>query len=461
MNSPDVAPERSSRPGRKRRVRCALCGRFGAVRRLVRIDSWPSPQLSLLYFDLLSRIPDLQPDALASVSCLERAERDLQRRQLVRRNGELRFVDLVFDRGEILPTPERIGASPALRGRGVTIAFVDSGFAPHPDLILPRNRVVGAFNAVTGREVGDFEGDFSEGPPASAWHGTMAAAVAAGSGYLSKGDYRGVASEARLVLVKGMTPEGRIRTPQVRRALRWILKNHERFGIGIVNLSVGVDESTRSLRHPVIALVEELAERGVTVVAAAGNNPSRPIVPPGSAPSAITVGGYNDNNSLEWSDREMWHGSWGEGPGGGQKPELLGPAIYVAAPILLGTQVKSEAETLFWLAGSSDRDLMGNLPLLAPETGIATRLLKATSPLVARGFVLERMRAEKLISPSYKHVDGTSFAAPIVSSIAAQLLEADSKLTPRQIRTALFSTARRIDGIPEELQGYGMVGVGS
>jgi serine protease AprX len=328
-------------------------------------------------------------------------------------------------------------------------------------LILPQNRVVGAFNAVRGREVEDFEGDISEGPPASAWHGTMAAAVAAGSGYLSKGDYRGVASEAKLVLVKGMTPEGRIRTPQVRRALRWILKNHERLGVRIVNLSVGVDESTRSLRHPVIALVEELVERGVTVVAAAGNNPGRPIVPPGSAPSAITVGGYNDNNSLEWSDREMWHGSWGKGPTGGQKPELLGPAIYVAAPVLLGTQVKAEAETLFWLAGSSDRDLMGNLPLLSPETGIADKLLKTTSPLIARGHILERIRAEKLISPSYKHVDGTSFAAPIVSSIVAQMIEADPQITPQQIRARLFTSARRIEGIPEELQGYGMVGVRS
>lgn len=288
----------------------------------------------------------------------------------------------------------------------------------------------------------------------------MAAAVAAGSGHLSRGDYRGVASEARLVLVKGMTPEGRIRTPQVRRALRWILKNHERLGIRIVNLSVGVDESTRSLRHPVIALVEELTGRGVTVVAAAGNSPSRPIVPPGSAPSAITVGGYNDNNSLEWRDREMWHGSWGKSPEGGPKPELLGPAIYVAAPILLGTQVKSEAETLFWLAGSSDRDLMGSIPLLAPETGIADELLAASTPLIARGLVLERMRTEKLISSSYKHVDGTSFAAPIVTSLAAQLLEADPRLTPEQIRATLFASARRIEGIPDELQGYGMIGTG-
>lgn len=455
MSDPGVATTKRSRLTRRGASRCALCGRFVPHARLIPIDRWPSPQVSLLYFDLASRNPSLQPDSPVSISCLERAERALQRRQLVRRKGELRFVDLVFGRGSILSTPERIGTSSRRRGRGVTIAFVDSGFAPHPDLILPVNRVVGAYNAVTGREARDFEGDFEEGPPASAWHGTMAAAVAAGSGHLSKGYYRGIASEARLVLVKAMTPEGRIRTPQVRRALRWILENHERFNIRVVNMSLGVDESTRSLRHPVVALVEELASHGVVVVAAAGNNPTQPLVPPGAAPSAITVGGYNDNNSTEWHDRELWHSSWGEAPGGGRKPEVLGPAIWVAAPILLKTGVKSEAEALFWLAGVSDRALMRQIPLLAPETGIAAELLAAETPLHARSRILERMRSEKLITASYKHVDGTSFAAPIASSIVAQIIEEDPSLTPDQIRTALFTTARQIPGVPEDVQGFG------
>ena len=35
-----------------------------------------------------------------------------------------------------------------------------------------------------------------------------------------------------------------------------------------------------------------------------------------------------------------------------------------------------------------------------------------------------------MISGAYKHVDGTSFAAPIVASIAAQMIEANPALTP-------------------------------
>ena len=55
------------------------------------------------------------------------------------------------------------------------------------------------------------------------------------------------------------------------------------------------------------------------------------------------------------------------------------------------------------------------------------------------------------------HVDGTSFAAPIVSSVIAQMLEADPDLTPAEIREALFKTARRIENLPVERQGYGIV----
>ena len=45
----------------------------------------------------------------------------------------------------ILPTPLRVGADERFAGRGVTIAFLDSGFYPHPDLTEPENRVAHCF----------------------------------------------------------------------------------------------------------------------------------------------------------------------------------------------------------------------------------------------------------------------------------------------------------------------------
>lgn len=40
-----------------------------------------------------------------------------------------------------LPTALRLHADPRFTGQGVTIALIDSGFYPHPDLIQPHNRI--------------------------------------------------------------------------------------------------------------------------------------------------------------------------------------------------------------------------------------------------------------------------------------------------------------------------------
>jgi serine protease AprX len=44
--------------------------------------------------------------------------------------------------------------------------------------------------------------------------------------------------------------------------------------------------------------------------------------------------------------------------------------------------------------------------------------------------VRQRINDQKFIHPHYQHVDGTSFAAAIVSAAVAQMLEANPALTP-------------------------------
>src|SRR6185295_10558342 len=98
----------------------------------------------------------------------------------------------------ILPTPVRLGASQRYRGRGVTIAFLDAGFFAHPDLTTPDDRIL-AYVDVTNRAARRRDLD---SPDDSSWHGMMTSVVACGNGALSGGLYRGIASEARLVLVR-------------------------------------------------------------------------------------------------------------------------------------------------------------------------------------------------------------------------------------------------------------------
>ena len=63
----------------------------------------------------------------------------------------------------------------------------------------------------------------------------------------------------------------------------------------------------------------------------------------------------------------------------------------------------------------------------------------------------------KIVAAHYQHVDGTSFAAPIVTSIVAQMIEANPKLTPGAIKNILISTADRIATESVIRQGYGVV----
>ena len=105
----------------------------------------------------------------------------------------------VFEQGGyVLSTPLRMDADERFTGRGVTMAFLDSGFYPHHDLTKPQNRILAYHSLVAA------EGDKTtlETPDPSSWHGMMTSVVAAGNGGLSNGFYRGIAPDAKVVLVK-------------------------------------------------------------------------------------------------------------------------------------------------------------------------------------------------------------------------------------------------------------------
>ena len=90
----------------------------------------------------------------------------------------------------MLSTPLRLGADERFTGRGVTIAFLDSGFYAHPDLTTPTNRIL-AYHSIVKHDPSTLETT-----DVASWHGMMTSVVAAGNGALSHGFYRGIAPEA-------------------------------------------------------------------------------------------------------------------------------------------------------------------------------------------------------------------------------------------------------------------------
>ena len=353
----------------------------------------------------------------------------------------------------VIPTSVRLNADPDYTGRGVTLAFLDSGFHPHPDLVTPVNRVV-AYKDLTKERCGFF----SSGPVESwQWHGTQTSVAAAGNGQLSNGVYRGLAHEAKLVLVK-VSERGRITEENIAQGIHWVIANRERYHIRVLNMSLGGDEDVPCSRSIVDQAAEEAISKGIVVIAAAGNSGAegRHSIPPANSPSVITVGGYTDHNQLSGNELDLYHSNFGTTADGTVKPEIVAPAMWVAAPILPETALYERAQALSRLAVAVDYELRDLARELKQAAALPEPILNGDAAAI-RGFVETALQQEKIVAAHYQHVDGTSFAAPIVASLVAQMLEANPGLTPGAIKNILVSTADRIVTEPVIRQGYGVV----
>ncbi|MBL8170819.1 MAG: S8 family serine peptidase [Acidobacteria bacterium] len=418
---------------------CPLCGRAGR-------QALPQTDEGLLSL-IGSNAPGWTPEQGICPACLDlfRGARD-----------RLEANPKIFHDGEyhILPTPLRVGANERFTGRGITIAFLDSGFYPHPDLSEPHNRILRYAN------INDPHYDEKEfhTPNDSSWHGMMTSVVAAGNGQLSGGVYRGLACEANVVLVK-VGSAHRILHEDIQRGLEWVLAHKEQYNIRVVNVSCGGDYEASYLTDGLSQAAEAAVRAGIVVVCAAGNaghSGDHTVLPPASAPSVITVGGFNDKNTLELRDNDAYHSSYGPTFDGLQKPEIIAPSIWIAAPILPGTPTAAEARLYDQLQAAPDSELRD---VLKASPGIDLQLDAASDLPVylIRHLVSIKIHDANVISGHYKHVDGTSFAAPIVSSVVAQMLEAKPSLTPSQVKRILIDTAIRIESVNVDRQGWGTI----
>ena len=337
----------------------------------------------------------------------------------------------------VLPTRLRLHTDPRFSGNGITIALVDAGFYPHPDLVEPRNRIrVWADATVDPVSVFHFEPEETpnwpdwDGARDWQWHGTMTSTVAAGNGFLSHGLYSGLAHAAELVLIQVRDSGSHISSASIHRALEWILKNGPELGVRIVSLSVSGDPVSPLAGNAVDEAVAALVDSGISVVAAAGNDGQRSLLPPATAPLALTIGGIDDKNTFSHDGIALWHSNYGTGSNEVPKPDLVAPSIWVAAPLLPKTSVAREAQDLFVRRERRDPDANARIAEL------------------------------KLITPHYQHVEGTSFAAPIVASAIACMLEANPALAPLLVRDVLKESAHPVPGADRERQGAGALSPG-
>ncbi|MDX2077478.1 MAG: S8 family serine peptidase [bacterium] len=351
----------------------------------------------------------------------------------------------------LLPTPERVGALSDYTGRGVTIAFIDSGFSMHPDVA---DRIIAHADASTNRvleqphvmEITDMS-----------WHGQMTSVIAAGDGRTSAGVFKGIASESNLIFVKVSTPKYQIKENDILRGLRWIYDSRKRYNVRVVNVSVGGDFENHDANHPLHLIVKKLHDVGITVVIAAGNSGKRGIVPPASSPHALTVGGYDDHNQIDRHHWKLYRHSHGMAYDGTHKPEILGLADWVASPILPNSKQERE---IGWLSQMlhihTKAELKDILEKGYADLGFDDDIIHHIDDELVNK-LQGRIYHHKIVDAHHQYVDGTSVSTPIVTAIIAQMLQANPNLSPQDIRQILTSTATKLHHVADEIQGAGIV----
>lgn len=199
------------------------------------------------------------------------------------------------------------------RGEGVGVAVLDTGLSPHPDFT---GRVIAFKDCIHGREsLYDDSG-----------HGTHVAGILCGSGKMSGGVFAGMAPKTDLVVVKMLDKRGEGNMDQMSKAVDWVKENWRKYGIRIVNISVGAKAGVhREKEAQMIRKVEELWDEGLLIVVSAGNyGPEQgTITIPGTSRKVITVGAITE-------EKRGFRCS-GEGPTDScvVKPDVLAPGCRI------------------------------------------------------------------------------------------------------------------------------------
>jgi serine protease AprX len=297
------------------------------------------------------------------------------------------------------PAILEVGAPEAWRqlgvtGRGIGVAILDSGIAPHTDIA---SRIVASVDFTGGGG-----GASLVAPADPGGHGTHVAGLVAGDGSASGGAFAGIAPGANLIDVRVITASGSTTVSTLIAGMQWVLAHRSDYNIRVVNLSAGAPVTVSYSNDPLAAAVEVLVFAGITVVVSAGNEgPKRSsITTPGSDPYVITVGAIDDNGTATLADDAI--ASWSsQGPtaiDGLAKPDLVAPGRKIVS-------LRSPGSTL--------------------DQQLPDRVVAGLNPL----------------APAYFRLSGTSMAAPIVTGVVALMLERTPALSPAQVKQSLMSTA--------------------
>jgi len=316
-------------------------------------------------------------------------------------------------------------------GTGVNVCIIDTGvddlhwslddFDDNAGTVDPK--FVWGYDAVT-RLGGNTDDDC-----APIYHGTHCAGIAVGTGGGSQCGspadslYAGVAPGAGLLEVKVFPRSGSLTggtTAMIVRGMEWVLDHHRDRKIDVASMSLGFARICNGTKFynksdstwydcTVCPLANAMVDSGVVTVIAAGNsgpNNKRDktgLGCPGTADKVIMVAAMHDSNSVVRTDDVI------------SSYSSRGPRA-------------SDND------GSSTDE---NKPEVAAIGGVGASFTKGTKAVYSCRGVTPGQAAGCL----FWGISGTSMACPHVAGVCALMLDANSSLSPAQVKSILISTA--------------------
>ncbi len=291
--------------------------------------------------------------------------------------------------------------SAGITGRGVTVAFLDTGNSLVSSTIHynadSQWRYLAQYSA-TGDYLNEY-GDpfFGQTGQDVMGHGSHLISAALSAKSTADGKYNGVAPGADLVTIRAFGGDGSGYYSDVIRGIDWAVRNKDRYGIRVLNMSFSATPVSHYWDDPLNQAVMAAWQAGIVVVASAGNDGPDPMTigVPGNVPYIITVGAMTDNYtaSVVDDDRLASFSSTGPTLEGFVKPEVVAPGGHI-----LGT--------MGWYTTIGE-----NHP-------------------------------EYRVSYPYYSMSGTSQAAAVTTGVVALMLQADPSLSPNDVKCRLMASAR-------------------
>ncbi len=342
------------------------------------------------------------------------------------------------------------GTYAAVNGSGIGVAVIDSGInAPNQDdFRVPgtgKSRIT-AFKDWAGTKDGVLKTNQYD----DYGHGTPVAGVIGGNGWASQqkdsygvemypgnyGDFMGIAPAANIIALRVIDANGSGAISNAISAIDYAVANKAKFNIRVINLSLGAPVLQSYKTDPLCLAAKRAVDAGIVVVAAAGNNGhndtvigydlnNKPIYQtvygsissPGNSPYVITVGAAKDPNEtvLKWHSDPLlgWVSDVVANPAPLRRSDVEVASFSSRGPTLVDGLVKPDV-------------VAPGVKIVAPNTRNTAELPFNLIP----GTVVPNT-AGGGVPKSYVQLSGTSFAAPVVSGIAALMLQANPNLTPQ------------------------------